>query len=469
VKSEQLTDTRRTAPAMAISGDVKVSWKEKFSYGLGDTACNIVVALTASILTFFYTDYIGISVGTVGIIILVSRLFDGASDVVMGLIVDRTHSKYGKARPWVLWMSVPYAIGCVLLFTVPPHASDMVKAIYIFITYNFIQTVCYTALNLPYSSLATLMTRNQYERGVINAIRMGLSPFGRILATAATLPLVKVLGDDQEAWIMAAVLYGIIALILLLICFFNTKERVKLEKNTDSKVPVRTSLKALIKNKYWALGLLLWAMLSVYMTLSGTMLSYYSKWILGDALLTSPLYIAEQVPGIAIIFLIPALLKRFSKRNLALGGAIISIVGQVPLVIDPTSYTLAMMASVFRGIGQAPLMGVVFSFIADSVEYGQWKTHLRLEGLIYSAASVGSKLGGGLTSATLGLILSAAGYDGMLAMQSDAAIGAIIDLFVWGPIVVWGVTALILLFHKLEKFYPVMMKDLAERESHGEL
>lgn len=453
----------------ALAGDVKISMREKIAYGLGDTSCNIVVGLTTSLLTFFYTDYIGVSVQMIGLIILISRFFDGGSDVVMGLIVDRTRSKYGKARPWVLWASIPYAIGCVLLFTVPP-ASDMVKAIYIFITYNFIQTVCYTALNLPYSSLAALMTRNQYERGSINAIRMALSPFGRILATAVTLPLVKLLGNDQRAWIIAAAIYGAIALALLLFCFFGTKERVQLAaEQADTKVPIGTSLKALLKNKYWALGLLLWAMLSVYMTLSGTSLSYYSKWILGNSLLTSPLYLAEQIPCIVLTFFIPLALQKVSKRNLALAGAIICIIGQIGLMFDDHSFAFAMVSAICRGIGQAPLMGVVFSFIADSVEYGQYKTHLRLEGLIYSAASVGSKLGGGLMSAAFGWILGWAGYDGLLTVQLDTTLRTISALFVWGPIIVWGVTAVILLFHRLEKEYPAIMKELSEREARGEL
>lgn len=457
------------AAAAGTAGDVKISMGEKVSYGLGDTACNIVVGLTTSLLSLFYTDYIGVSIGMVGLIILISRFFDGVSDVIMGLIVDRTHSKYGKARPWILWTSLPYAVGCVLLFTVPP-ASSMVQAIYIFITYNFIQTVCYTALNLPYSSLAALMTRNQYERGSINAIGMALSPFGRILATAATLPLVKVLGGDQRAWIIAAAIYGALAFALLLICFFKTEERVQLSaERADSKVPIGVSLKALIRNKYWALGLLLWAMLSVYMTLSGTSLGYYSKWILGNELLTSPLYLAEQIPSIGLIFFIPLLLKKVSKRNLALAGAAICIVGQIGLIFNNGSFTYAMVSAVCRGIGQAPLMGVVFSFIADSVEYGQYKTHLRMEGLIYSAASVGSKLGGGLMSAAFGWILSWAGYDGLAATQSAATLDTISALFIWGPIVVWGVTAVILLFHRLEKQYPAIMRELAEREARGEL
>lgn len=452
-----------------VAGDVKVSMREKISYGLGDTACNIVYGLATSILTFFYTDYIGISVGVIGLIILISRVFDGASDVIMGLIVDRTKSKYGKARPWVLWMSVPYAVGCILLFTVPAGASGLVKAIYVFITYNFVQTICYTALNLPYSSLASLMTRNQQERGVINAIRMGLSPFGRILATAATLPLVKLLGDDQRAWIMAATIYAVISLVLLLICFFNTKERVQFEAQTDSKVPIGTSLKALLKNKYWGLGLLLWGMLSIYQTLSGTSLSYYSKYILNNSLLTSPIYVAELAPMIVVIFFVPIALKKCSKRSLSLMGALVCIAAQLVLMINAESYTIAMVSAVLRGIGEAPLMGVIFSFIADAVEYGQWKTHLRLEGLIYSAASVGSKLGGGLTSAAFGGILSAAGYDGLAAVQSASAVHAIYLLYVVGPILVWGVTAVLLCFHRLEKQYPAIMKELSAREARGEL
>lgn len=164
-----------------IAGDVKVSFKEKVSYGLGDTACNIVVGLTTSLLSLFYTDYIGVSIGAVGLIILISRFFDGVSDVIMGLVVDRTHSKWGKARPWVLWSSIPYAIGCVLLFTVPPAKQHGARPFTSLSPITLSRPCATLALNLPYSSLAALMTRNQYERGSINAIRMALSPFGRIL------------------------------------------------------------------------------------------------------------------------------------------------------------------------------------------------------------------------------------------------------------------------------------------------
>lgn len=450
------------------NGDVKISLKEKIAYSFGDTACNIVYGLT-SILTFFYTDYVGVPIGIVGLIILISRVFDGGSDLIMGLLTDRTKSKYGKARPWILWMCVPYAISGVLLFTIPPNATVMVKAVYIFVTYNLMQTICYTAINLPYSSLAALMTRDQQERGTINALRMGISPFGRMLTTSATLPLVKLMGNTQQAWIIASVFYGVLALVLLLICFFATKERVQFETQAKEKIPVLTSLKALLKNKYWAMSLLLWAFLMVYLTLSGTTLTYYSKYVLGNDLLYSPIYFAEQIALILVIFLIPFFLKKTTKRTLTMIGAAICILSRVVLIFDPTSFNMVMLSAVLSGIGQAPLMGVIFSFIADAVEYGQWKTHLRLEGLIYSAASVGNKLGTGITAAIISSILDKAGYDGTLAVQNITAVNAIHDIYVLGPLPVWGIIILLLVFWQLDKTYPSMMKELSEREAKGEL
>lgn len=452
-----------------IAGDVKIGLREKFCYAIGDPACNVVFALTTTLLTFFYTDYIGIPAGVVGLIMLISRIFDGGSDVIMGIITDRTHSKHGKARPWILWMTVPYAITAVALFTIPAGATDMAKAIYIFVTYNLVTTVVYTALTLPYGTLASLMTRNQHERELTNVLRMAVSPFGRILTTSCTLPLVKLMGDDQRAWVISTAIFSVIAMIMLFICFFFTKERVSIETAKQEKAPVIKSLKALFVNKYWALAMALWGMLSVYSTLIGTDLTYYCKYILGNELYMSPIYSAEQVPMIVIIFLMPLGLRRFGKRNMALAGAILVVLGQLLFFFNTGSFELAMASAIIKGIGQAPLYGAIFSLIADSIEYGQWKTHLRIEGMIYSAASVGSKLGAGLTSALLGVILDNAGYDGLAITQSATAMSAISNIFIWGPVIVWAVTALFLYLWKLDKQYPSIMKDLAEREAHGEL
>lgn len=176
----------------------KIHLKEKFSYGLGDVACNVVFALTTSLLIYFYTNVVGISAAMIGTIMLISRFFDGISDVLIGHLVDRTHSKYGKSRAWILWMMIPYGIAAILLFTVPP-ATQIVKGIYVFITYNFCTTVVYTALNLPYATLATLMTRDTDQRAVVNLFRTGMSALGNMVISAVTFPLVTRLGDTQQA------------------------------------------------------------------------------------------------------------------------------------------------------------------------------------------------------------------------------------------------------------------------------
>lgn len=186
--SETIRAMPKETSESKILGDYTLPLKEKLSYAVGDTAQNIVFAICTSVLAFFYTDYIGVSAGVVGTIILVSRFFDGASDLVMGVICDKTKSRHGKARPWVLWMTLPFALSTVALFLIPAHASNWIKAVYIFVTYNLVTTVVYTAINLPYSAMAAMMTRNQHERGVTNALRMSLSPMGRIAATACTIP-----------------------------------------------------------------------------------------------------------------------------------------------------------------------------------------------------------------------------------------------------------------------------------------
>lgn len=146
----------------------KTSLFEKISYGMGDMACNVVFAFTTGLITYFYTNVIGISAATVGIIMLFSRIFDGISDVMIGLIMDKVHSKHGRGLAWVLWMAIPYGVSAVALFCIPADATAAVQAVYIFITYNLCTTVVYTALNLPYGAMAPLMTRDEQDLAKIN-------------------------------------------------------------------------------------------------------------------------------------------------------------------------------------------------------------------------------------------------------------------------------------------------------------
>ena len=420
--------------------DGKIKWSIRFAYGCGDTACNVVFGMISTLLTLFYTDYVGINPATIGLIMLISRMFDGVSDAIMGLIVERTKSKWGKSRPWILWMSVPFAVSAVLLFAVP-HSTAMVQAIYIFVTYNLINTVCYTAINLPCSSLSAMMTRISSERDMLSVVRMGLSPFGRILAVTCTMPVVKLFGNDQSAWIKTMAIWASIAFILLLICFLKCEEKVVIEAQAkQEKIPLKQSLKALVTNQYFWAVVILWTMQNGIYCVTGTILPYYCKYIFhNDTWMYSALYLTETLIIVVATFLSPMLLKKYGKRNMSLAGACLALVGQLIFCLNPTDLGVMVFSCIIRGLGLAPLNSIVFGFLGDVVEFGQWKNHIRQESLIFAGSSVGMKVGAGLTSAIITGLLSLSGYisstSGVME-QSDSAIRMIINVYRFAPLVV---------------------------------
>ena len=399
----------------------KLSVSTRLCYAGGDVGCNIVFGMIGTLLTLFYTDYVGISAATVGLVMLLSRCFDGFSDLVMGVIVERTNSKWGKSRPWLLWMSVPFALSAVLLFTVP-HTTGMLQFLYLFVTYNFCTTVCYTAINLPYGSLSTMMIRESSERDKLSVMRMGLSPLGRIIAATCTLPLVKLVGNDQAAWIKV---------------------------------------------------MSVWTVQSVSFTITGTILPYYCKYIFNnDTWMYSALYLTETLVLVAGIFVCSPLIKKFGKRNIAFVGGFIALGGQLLFFLNPYSFGFMVMSCVTRAIGLAPLNAVVFSMVGDVVEFGQWKNHIRQESLIFAGGSIGTKVGAGLASAVITGLLSSSGYvsssAGMTA-QPETALEMIVSLYKFGPILIAAVIIVTLFGYKLDKMYPSIMQELTEREAHGQL
>ena len=450
----------------------KLPWITRIAYGLGDTAQNVVWG-AMGILTFFYTDYAGIDPALVGMVMLLSRCFDGFSDVIMGFVVERTNSKWGKSRPWILWMSVPFAISIVLIYTVPQGSTAMQFA-YLFVTYNFCTTFCYTALNLPYGSLSAMMTRSSKERDMLSIPRMCLSPWGRILSVSATLPLVKIFGDSQMAWVEVMSMWAVVGLLLLLFCFSRCKETVVIEARAKvAKIPVGKALKCLAVNKYFWIGMTIWMMQNVIFTITGTILPYYCKYIFQDDSLYSGLYLLETIVTIFVMAVFsPRLLQKFGKRNMSLAGVAICFIGHAIFLLNPTDFNWVVFSCVIRGIGFAPVQSVIFGFLGDAVEFGQWKTHVRQEGLIFSGGSVGTKVGSGLTSAIITGLLSMVGYVASNAgavTQSAAVIQMITDIYMFGPICVWAVLLFVLYIYKLDKVYPQIMRDLIEREAKGEL
>lgn len=433
----------------------KISLRERISYGFGDFGCNLIYAAMSSFLLFYYTDYAHVDAMAVGSIMLVSKLIDAIFSLVMGQLIDNTKSRFGKARPWILRMMFPFAIGAILLFSIPDSFNNMGKLIYIFITYNLVSSFIYTAINVPYATLNSLITKDQYERSLLNIFRVFMSCAGGLLINSATLPLVEALGDNQSAWTKTFAIFGLGSIIVFTITFLGTKERVV--NDSSSKVNTRLSIKesihTLFVNKYWWIVTLSLIVLFINYALGGGAVVYYAKSVFKDVSLVTSTSIVMNVAQLSAIFFAAPIIKRIGKRNLLIISSIIYALGFLGFVFVNGNIYIAWIACVIKGIGNAGISSCIFAMISDTIEYGAYKTGLRTEGLINSASSVGFKVGTGIGSALLGWILALGDYTETSVEQCDSAIFAINLSFIYLPAIMCIFVVILMLFYKLDKEY----------------
>ena len=440
-----------------------VGFTERLAFGAGDLANNVIYAAISTFLIFYYTDVIGVSAAAVGTIMLISRFLDCIADLTMGIIVDRTKSKYGKARPWIIRMAVPFAIGGVLLFSVPTSWGVNAKLIYIFVTYNLVSTIIYTAINVPYATLNALMTQDQYERSVLSIFRMILSTVGSMGIAMLTLPVVKMFGNNPRAWSYTFALFGVVAAALFTFTFLGTKERVKPVDESEEDIPIKIGLKVLFQNKYWIYITLILILLFIGFTINGGAAVYYAEAVLGNKELVGMLSTATSLSQIIAMFLVAGFIKKFGKRNVMIVSSVIVILAYIVIALSGKNMQLLLAGNIVKGIGFAGIAACMFAMVSDTIEYGEWKTGVRIEGLTNSASSFGFKVGGGLGAAAIGWILSAAGYVGNASVQSGTAIFAIKALYIYIPIIITIVQIGILILYKLDEEYPTILKELQER------
>lgn len=441
---------------------------ERFSYGCGDFGCNIIYTAMSAFLVFYYTDYAHVSAAAVGIIMMVSRVFDGISDIIMGTIVDRTKSKWGKARPWMLRMCIPFAISGILLFSVPSSWASAPKLVYVFITYNLVSTVIYTAINVPYSALNALMTQDPYERSVLSIFRNLLATAGTLLINTFTLPLVEYFGDNSSAWTKTFCVFGFLSIAAFLITFFGTKERVKAAgadgNRADAEVvPFKEGIKALFKNKYWIMMTGMLALFFLMYAVNGGATVFYAKDVLGNKNLVGTINGIFNVVQICGMFFIAMLVKRFGKRNVFSLGLVLDLIGMLVLHFSGGAMAFIVTSSVIRGIGNACGGATMWAMVSDTIDYGEWKTGYRTEGLVNSACSFGYKIGNGVGVALLGLIIELGGYQGTAAVQSATALTSIKVCFVWIPVVIYVLGLVIMRFYNLDREFDGIIADLKKR------
>ncbi|MDD5863063.1 MAG: MFS transporter [Firmicutes bacterium] len=461
-------DAQTTVPTSQYVENIGLG--EKIAYGGGDLASNLILVLTSTFVTFFYTDALGLNAAIIGTIMMLSRVFDGFTDIFMGFVMDQVKSKHGKARCWLLWLAIPIALATVMVFLVP-NIGEVGKYIYVIITYNLVTTFLYTMINIPYGALTSLMTRDQDQRTVINIFRMFMAQVGSLIINAFTLPFINAVGGstNQRSWIIVSVIYGIVAAALFLICFAKTKERVQISSQQKESIPLGESFRLVLKNNYWLIIVAIWVVTALGMGMGMSVGTYYAKYILGDENLSGFLSAISLIPVLVCMPMVAPLSKKYGKRNVALVGSIISIVGQAAMLLNPHSFGWLIVCNVIKGVGQSSLTGTLFAMVADTIEYGQWKTGKRVEGMLYSSTTFGAKIGAGVGMAIAMGILGAAGYAGTAAVQTKAALTAIQNLYLLAPLPFLIAMPILYSFYKLDKIYPQVMAELAQREQKGKL
>ncbi|GAA0859537.1 MFS transporter [Aliiglaciecola litoralis] len=446
-----------------------LSFKEKLGYGLGDMASNFYLGFFGLYLLYYYTDVYGLAPAAVGVMLLVSKIIDAVSDPVMGLVADRTESRWGKYRPYLLWAAIPYGLlGFAIFFG--PNFSDTGKLIYAYVTYIGVM-LAFTAVNVPYSALLAVISPLAEERTKATTYRFIGAGAGGILIAAFATPLVSWLGggDDVLGFRLTMAIFAVLSVGLFWITFASTKERIKLPPHDSS---ARKDLKLLFKNTSWVLLAISCVLIVVGLIARFSSIIFYVKYYMHDdgeavflifdrVALFSAIGLAGQIVG---AFITPYLTKFFSKHHLVL---IMCLLHTVLLIIGyfvaPDMFWTAVLLNCLGITTFGVVITLLFAMFTDCAEYGEWQTGKRTSGLTVSASMFALKFGSALGGAIPGFIL---GYVGFVANEalSDATMDGIRMMATLLPAALFALGGLLMLFYKIDKTLLVRIeKELRQR------
>lgn len=455
--------------------DTSLGLAERTAYGLGNFANAFMFIAIMAFLTFYYTDVIGLSAGAIGTIMLVSRVFDGVTDLIMGYIIDHSkQTKLGKARSWLLKSAIPFAVSGVIVFMVPQNASDTLKYVFVFLSYNVCNAVFYTAVSVSYNMLLVKITRNPLERGILGIFLMVFSTLSGLIVTGTCLTLVDTFGGGASAWTMTIGVYAVLGLIAHCACVFGTKERIRdeaVEADTGSKQEAADtpgfleSLKYLVKNKYWLMFVGAFSIYWVGYTLMNAGHIYYAQYILGDQ--NYQPVMANIIQVVTLVAMLVAFLpmKILGKANSAKLGAALAVIGYALQIFVAASYSGILVCSAIKGFAYGLFCAVLGGMSPDTLDYGEWKFGKNVSGMGVAAVSFGQKVGSGLGGALFGLILDWGRYDGTAAVQAESALRAIQIDYTYLPLFCAILSLVFMLGYNLDKRLPQIQAELKEKKS----
>ncbi len=448
----------------------KLKFSETLSYGISDFP-EVVNSILAAFLTMFYTDSIGMAAGAVGTMFFLSKLFDGITDILAGVAIDKTRTKWGKARPWLLWLSVPTGLSVALIFFIPKNGSATMQFIYAFLTYNLFASVMFTITGIARSALLALMTQDMKERASMATFGMFCGLGATIIGCSVTFPLVFRFGGDTTAWRIVFLIYGVIVTLGLLYGFFFSKEyvvSVAASNNKEEKLSFPEEVKLFFTNKYLLLALLMTVLVNFVTQVGQSSQTYFYTYTMGDAMLTTSLNLVSVVPIlVGIVFIVGPCIGKLGKKKTMYIGIIGQLLGFLIKGIAGmyVSVPLLVVGTVVSGICTGCLAVPVSTLFADGIDYGEYVTNHRIEGMGSAITSFSQKISSGLALASVGWVLSLTGYIAN-EIQSAATNTGIIALFAWIPAVLLVVIFLILKYvYKYDEIAETVVNTLNERRN----
>jgi len=440
----------------------KLSIKEKVGYALGDTAANLIFQTMVMFQLVFYTDTFGISAISAGTILIVVRVFDAIFDPIMGIVADRTKTRWGKFRPWIIWTAIPFGVMGFLTF-VTPDLSVGGKLIYAYTTYILLMMV-YSMNNLPYSALSGVMTGDLGERTSLSSYRFVFAMIAQLIIQGLALPMVNYFGqgDSAKGYQFTMGIFSALAIVLFFITFSTTKERIQPAPN--QKATVKEHYRDLSKNGPWLVMFVLTVILFITLSMRGSVVLYYFKYYVGDEGFFSMFNVLGTVATIVGIFFSKGLSMRFGKRNVFIGGLVgTTIFTALFVFLPPTAIQLMFITEILRQFAYGFTIPLLWAMMADVADFSEWKNNRRATGIVFSAIVFGLKAGLGFGGAITGYMLSLYGYMPNAIQSAEALTGIKMTMSIF-PAITFGICVVCLFFYKINKKLEIQITDeLAER------
>lgn len=438
-------------------------YKQRFGYGLGDFACNLIWQVISLYLLYFYTDIMKLNATSIAAMFVVCRVIDGVTDLLVGYAIDKTRTRWGKNRPWFLFGAVPFALAAFLAFSVPDISPDG-KLVYAYVTYIFLSFM-YTVVNIPLASILPALTDDMNERTVLATWRKFLAFLGSTIVSATALTMVELIGRGNEGLGFRVVMgiFGVVGCICFFLTFILVRETNLQE--SEKSATLKETIISLAHNTPWKLFALNILFQWTGYFIQSSALVYYYKYYVGSTVMSSLIAtIMTMVPMVANLT-VPFLAKRMGKRNLYSASAGVQLVGLVIILIANLQTAGIVCGAFITALGYGIKESIYFSMQADPVDYGEWKTGIQAAGTLSSVNGFLGKVAQAAAGGISGLLLAWGNYDSAAAVQTAEALTAIKAMYIYIPLILLICSLVTMAFYHLDKQFPEIQAELEQRRA----